>query len=423
MEGPMRKGKVQIIGVSPEGAGSLGTAARAAIKRAQQVYGGERLLKLFSFPHTEATVIKDNLPLVVSSIKANLGIKRMVVLASGDPGFFGIARYLGEKLGREAIEITPAVSSMQYAFARIKENWEDATFTSVHSRPIEKIIETVMSSHKIAILTDHKNTPRQIAGALLAAGIDDCRVHICQDLGTAGERIVSTNLMGVSQMKLSALCVMILLRDYLPAAHGAQQLLGIVETGFHQRKKGSLITKHEIRAVSLAKMRLTDSSVIWDIGAGSGSVSIEASLLAGKGVVYAIEKNSAAAAIIRLNIKRFKRRNIKLIQAHAPFALDELPEPTAVFIGGSGGKLSPILDCVCGRLTRDGWVVCNLATMENVNLAADRLKANGFTAEITLVNVARSRDIAGLTRLEPLNPIFIVAGSRSVENSGHKKQK
>jgi precorrin-6Y C5,15-methyltransferase (decarboxylating) len=216
---------------------------------------------------------------------------------------------------------------------------------------------------------------------------------------------------------------MILLRDYVPAAQGAHQLLGTEEAGFHQRKRGSLITKHEIRAVSLAKMGLTDSSVVWDIGAGSGSVSIEASLLAGKGLVCAIEKNSADAAIIRRNIERFKRPNIKLIQAEAPAALDALPDPTTVFIGGSGGKLTPILDYVCGRLSRGGRVVCNLATMENVNLAAGRLKANGFTAEITLVSVARSRDIAGLTRLEPLNPVFIVAGSRSVENSGYKKQK
>lgn len=419
----MRKGRIQIIGVSPEGAGSLSTAALNAVRGAQQVYGGQRLLQMFSFPHAQTMVIKDNLGPVAASIKANLGIKRMVVLASGDPGFFGIARYLGEKLGKEAIEITPAVSSVQYAFAKIKESWEDAAFISVHSRPIEKIIETVRSSSKIAILTDHKNTPRQIARALLAAGIDDCPVHICQDLGTTRERIVSTNLRGVGTLKPSALCVMILLRDYLPATQGGHQLLGIVENEFHQRKQGALITKHEIRAVSLAKMRLTDSSVIWDIGAGSGAVSIEASLLAMKGVVYAIEKNSGDAAIIRRNIERFKRPNIRLIQAHAPSTLDELPEPAAVFIGGSGGMLAPILDCVCRRLSKGGRVVCNLATMENVNLAVSRLKANGFTAEITLVNVARSRDIAGLTRLEPLNPVFVIAGSRSVENSGHKKQK
>lgn len=410
----MRNNKVSIIGVSPEGAGSLGTAALKVIRRAQQVYGGERLLQMFSFPNAETMVINNNLGQIVTSIKANLGIKRMVVLASGDPGFFGIARYLGEKLGKEAIEITPAVSSVQYAFARIKESWEDATFISVHSRPIGNIINAVRGSSKIAILTDHKNTPRQIARALLAAGIDDCRVHICQDLGSADERIISTNLKGVSPLKLSSLCVMILLRDFFPAAHGGHQLLGILENEFHQRKQGSLITKHEIRAVSLAKMRLTDSSVIWDVGAGSGAVSIEASLLAEKGVVYAIEKNSADTAIIRRNIERFKRPNIKLIQTYAPAGLDELPEPTAVFIGGSGGKLAPILACVCRRLSKDGRVVCNLATMENVNLAASRLKAHGFTVEITMVNVARSRDIAGLTRLEPLNPVFVMAGSRSV---------
>jgi precorrin-6Y C5,15-methyltransferase (decarboxylating) len=216
---------------------------------------------------------------------------------------------------------------------------------------------------------------------------------------------------------------MILLRDYLPAAQGGRQLFGIGETEFRQREKGSLITKHEIRAISLAKMGLTCSSVIWDIGAGSWAVSIEASLLAAEGVVYAIEKNSADVAIIRHNIERFQRPNIVLIHGYAPSGLDKLPDPSAVFIGGSGGKLAPVLDCVCRRLAEGGRVVCNLATLENVNLAANRLKANGFTAEITLVNVARSRTIAGLTRFEPLNPVFVIAGSRSVENIGHKKKK
>lgn len=419
----MPKDKVYVIGVSPEGAQSLSSSALQTIKRAEVVYGGNRLLCMFRLPGTDKVTIGSDLAALEDSIRTNFGRKRMVVLASGDPGFFGIAKLLIEKLGKDAIEIMPNVSSMQLAFARIKESWEDATFVSAHARPIEKIVEAVRSSSKVAVLTDNKNTPGRIAAALLGAGINDCRVYVCQDLGSARELIINTDLTNVGTLKLSPLCIMILLGDSTTTVQTGHRLLGIPEAEFCQRHGRSLITKQEVRAVSLAKLRLTNSSVVWDIGAGSGSISIEASVLAGNGIIFAVEKNSADTAIIRKNIERFERHNIRVVQASAPYGLTELPDPSAIFIGGSGGKLASILDYSCQRLKRGGRVVCNLATLENVNLAAARLKANGYKTEITLINIARNLDIAGLTRLEPLNPVFIITGTRSVIIIGKKKGK
>ena len=410
----MQRGKVYIIGVALEGASSLSSAVRRLVKRAEIVFGGERLLEMFPSLTGEKIIIKNNLAEVTALVRTNLGHKRMVVLASGDPGFFGIARYITGKLGKEAIEILPNVSAMQLAFARIKESWDDAVLVSVHSRPVEDIVETVRFSRKIGIFTGDRNTPGEIARVLQERGIDNCPVYVCQDLGGDSERIVSTYLDKLDNVEFSPLTVMILIRDSVsPETH--QRLLGIPEDIFSQRKGRSLITKLEVRAISLAKMCLNESSTVWDIGAGSGAISIEASLLARKGRVFAVEKDGNSITNIKENIRKFGRYNVEVVQALAPDRLDELPDPSAVFIGGSGGKMDAILDCVCRRLQPGGRIVINAATLENLHCAASTLGANGFAVDTTLVNIARSKDISDLTRLEALNPVFIVTGKREGE--------
>jgi len=417
----MRKSKVYIIGVAPEGAPSLSPATRRLVTRAEIVFGGGRLLEMFPSLAGEKLIIKNNLAEVAGLIKANLGLKRMVVLASGDPNFFGIAKYLTGKLGKEIIEIVPNVSAMQVAFARIKENWDDAALVSVHSRPIEDIVEIVRSNHKIGIFTDDRNTPKEIARVLQERDLDNCRVFICQDLGSEQERIVSTYLDRLNTMEFSPLSVMILIRDGGSRETPHQQLLGIPEEKFHQRQDRSLITKLEVRAISLAKLGLNEDSTVWDIGAGSGAIAIEASLLARKGRIFAIEKDDNCIANVRKNIEKFRRPNITVIQTLAPDELEELPAPTAVFIGGSRGKLAAILDCVCRRLRSGGRIVINVATFENLNGAISSLKANGFATETTLVNIARSKDISDLTRLEALNPVFIITGKRKKETDKNEQ--
>jgi precorrin-6Y C5,15-methyltransferase (decarboxylating) len=371
----------------------------------------------------EKVAIKDNLAKVTGLIKANLGQKRMVVLASGDPGFYGIAKYLTGKLGKDALEIIPNISAMQLAFARIGESWDDAVLTSVHSRPIEDIINIVRSSHKIGIFTDDKRTPGEIVRVLMEHGIDNCQAYVCQDLGTERESIVASDLYHLKEMEFSPLNVMILIRDAQKPGRDvpAQQLMGIAEESFQQPTTGNrLITKVEVRAISLAKMRLSQNSIVWDIGAGSGAVSIEASLLASKGSVFAIEKNSEAVAAISENIQRFGCHNVKVIQTRAPDNLEELPAPTTVFIGGSGGNMAKILRIACRRLKPGGRLVINAATLETLHSAVEGLKANEFTVEVTMVNVARSKDILDLTRFEALNPVFVITGRQQTETTDAK---
>ncbi len=409
----MPKDKVYIIGVAPDGTASLLPEARQLVKQAEIVLGGKRLLDMFPSLSGERITIRNNLAEVADLIKKNLGQRRIVVLASGDPNFYGIASYLTGNLGRDIVEIIPNVSAMQVAFARIKASWEDAVFVSVHARPIEEVVETVRSNNKVGIFTDDEHTPAVIARVLLEHGVDDYQAYVCQNLGSKDEKVVQTDLHGLGEMEFSPLNILILLRVQPKEPVGAlcPWFLGIPDKEFHQRRpKEGLITKQEVRAVSLAKMRLTDDSVLWDIGAGSGAISIEASFLSRKGRIYAIEKNDADVAIIKKNVQKFQAPNVEVVQTFAPESLDKLPDPTTVFIGGSGGRMAEILDLVGRRLKPGGRIVINIAALENLSAAVNALKARGFIPDITLVNIARSTSVLELTRFEALNPVFVITG-------------
>ncbi|MDP2932397.1 MAG: precorrin-6y C5,15-methyltransferase (decarboxylating) subunit CbiE [Chloroflexota bacterium] len=402
--------KVYIVGVGPGGVASLLPEARQAVQMADTVIGGERLLDMFPDLSGERVIIRNNLEEVADFIRSNLQHKKMVVLASGDPNFYGIARYLTSKLGKAIFEIVPNISAMQLAFARIKESWDDAVMVSVHSRPIEDIVGIAHSSHKIGLFTDDKNSPGDISRVFQERGVENCRAYICQDLGSEKEKIIATDLYSLRGMEFSPLNVMILVKDKLPD----NTRFGIPDNEFHRQREG-LITKLEVRAISLAKMRLREDSVVWDIGAGSGAVSIEAAFLAKKGSVFAIEKDARSVEGIRENVRRFGTGNVTVVQEQAPEGLDKLPDPAAVFVGGSGGHLPEILQAACRRLKPGGNIVVNAATLETLHTALESLKANGFATEVTSVNVARSKDFSNLTHFQAMNPVFVITGWQGKE--------
>ncbi|OGN90818.1 MAG: hypothetical protein A2Z70_03365 [Chloroflexi bacterium RBG_13_48_17] len=416
----MSKSKVHVIGVAPEGASSLLPEARRLVNRAEIVFGGKRLLDMFTSLTCDKIAVRNNLAEITDLIKKNLRHKRVVVLASGDPNFYGIAGYLAAKLGKDIVEIIPNLSAMQVAFARIKESWEDAVFASVHSRPIEGIVEKVRLNHKIGIFTDGEHTPAAIAKVLLEHGVDGYQAYVCQNLGREDEKVIETDLHGLCRTECSPLNILILLRARQKrlAAVFYPQSLGIPDKEFHQRKpKEGLITKQEVRAVSLTKMHLTDESVLWDIGAGSGAISIEASFLIRKGRIYAIEKNNIDVAIIKKNLQKFRVTNVEVVHTSAPDGLDKLPEPTTAFIGGSGGRMEEILDHLCRRLKPGGRIVINIVALENLSAAVNALKARDFATDVTLVNISRSTGIKKLNRLEALNPVFVVTGVQSLKKA------
>ena len=197
----------------------------------------------------------------------------------------------------------------------------------------------------------------------------------------------------------------------LPEIHRS---LGLPDEAFEQRRpnKGQ-ITKREVRAVSLYSLGLRQDSVVWDIGAGTGSVSVEAALIANRGQVYSIERDTESLPLLEANVAQLGSENIHIVAGEAPGALEDLPSPDSVFVGGSGGNLSEILEYVVSRLNPSGAIVVNLAVLERTQEAYRLLKSLGLTTELTQVTSARGKEMPdGAVRLESLNPVFIVSGRR-----------
>ena len=195
---------------------------------------------------------------------------------------------------------------------------------------------------------------------------------------------------------------------------GLSRSLGLPDDAFEQRRpnKGQ-ITKREVRAVSLYCLGLRQDSVVWDIGAGTGSVSVEAALIAHRGQVFSIERDLDSLPLLEANVAQWGSENIHIVAGEAPGALEALPSPDSVFVGGSGGNLSTILEYAASRLNPGGTIVVNLAVLERTSETYRHLKRLGLDTEFTQVNSARSKEMPdGAVRLESLNPVFIVSGRR-----------
>ena len=194
----------------------------------------------------------------------------------------------------------------------------------------------------------------------------------------------------------------------------ASRSWGLTDEDFEQRRplRGQ-ITKREVRAVSLYSLGLRPESIVWDIGAGTGSISVEASVIARLGMVYAIERDEAGMGLLERNVAAYGAGNVQVVPGEAPEALSDLPDPDSVFVGGSGGNLAGILDIVARRLRAGGRIVVNLVALERTNEVYRRLQSLGFRADVTMVNAARSKELAdGTVRLEALNPVFVVTACR-----------
>lgn len=396
---------IYVIGAGIEGHEGFSRRALDLVEQADMLIGGASQLALFPDFSGQTLVIGDNLAPVVECLEKRAGA--IVVLASGDPLFFGIGRYLLRNLPEADLEFVPNVSSVQYAFAKIREPWDDAVFVSALGRGMKGAVDQIVAHDKIAILTDEENTPRAIATELLERGRDGYTAYLCENLGTAEEAITHTDLKGLLDLPAAALNVLILIKEYEAGGEGAGPCLGIPDEDFATVKK--LITREEIRAISLAKLRLRQDMTLWDIGAGSGSVSIEADHLMPNGRVFAVERNPQCIKHLKDNLRKFNSRNITLVEELAPACLEDLPDPDRVFIGGSGGHLWQILEAADGRLPIGGRVVLNAATLDTLTAATEFFENAGYELEVTTVNIARTRPLTDYKMFEAFNPVFVLA--------------
>lgn len=421
--------KCRIIGVLDDGVNSLSRTALNYLQQAQLVIGGSRTLQLFVDhidPAAKQLDLSGSLSQVPDWIRsAQAENLHVVVLATGDPLCHGIAAYLASRLCIEAIEVIPNVSTLQLACARLGLPWQDMKFSSVHSKDAGEWLEGAEPSHglyallrdirqhdRLAILTSPENTPDRIARMLITEGLAvDFEMAVVERLCQLEERTVSgMTITAAAQMPFADPNVVLLWRSTL-RQHPV--LFGLADASYEQRypEKG-LITKNEIRVVSLARMQLRANSVVWDIGAGSGSVGLEAARLCSQGHVYAIEKNLDDSAIVRANRKNLGISNHTLIHAKAPDGLQHWPDPDAVFVGGSGGELAELIRLIMARLKPEGWLVMNFVTLENLGVAVETLKTLGFIWDVLQLQASRSKPILHMNRMAAENPVWLVCAQK-----------
>jgi precorrin-6Y C5,15-methyltransferase (decarboxylating) len=411
-------GKVHIIGVGDDGLAGLSEPARRTVGEAEIVFGSDDTLARVPELRAERVPVAADLREVTRRIESELKHKKMVVLASGDPLFYGVARYLCERVGKEHFEVIPHVSSMQLAFARVKESWEDAYLTSLATRSVDEVVDRVRTAEKVGIFTGEECSPADFARELLRGRIDYFRAYVCENLGSPDERVTQGELCEITEMTFSPLNVLILVRkpDRPDQARAADhlQLFGNPDDAFAQsRPKSGLITQAEVRAIALAQMNIRTGSVVWDVGAGSGSVAIEAAQLASSGTVYAIEKDAADYQLILSNAERFGVHNLRAIHGRAPEALASLPDPDAIFIGATGRELGPLLDVAFARLRRSGRLVVNLATLESLQLAYRAFRSFEGEPSVWMIQVSRGTHQLGTVRFDAMNPTFLLATSKT----------
>ena len=419
--------KLFLIGI---GYRPLGTRAYEIVKEAEILLASTRLLDVFK-RYEEYEAVKDRIR-VINKVPETIGFIRecfsrspvpsIVLLASGDPFFFGIGRRMIEEFGKEQVEILPDLSSMQEAFARINVPWDDAFCISVHGGPdIAKRralpyemsdIPWLLERHgKVGILTDRENNPGVIARILQSASGNrqsEITMHVCERLGYPDETVRSGSVEEFGAMTFADPNVVIVQRTE-DRKQVTEIRFGLKEDEI-QHERG-LITKDEVRAVTLHKLRLPLEGVFWDVGSGSGSISLEASRLCPALRIFAVEKDQQRINTIKTNMQRYNARNVEVILGSAPDALTDLPAPDRVFIGGSSGKVGDIVKLINEKMP-SGIIVINAVTLETLNDSLSSLDQSLFSVEISEISVSRSKIVAGKRQMNALNPVFVVKGER-----------
>ncbi len=400
---------IYVIGIGIQGRASLLKRPLDIIGRAGLVVGGRRHLD--AFPESKAQKVA-----LGSITEAAVAIERFIktkskpvaILATGDPLLFGIGSFILKRFGKSKVEVIPNVSAVQEAFSRIKEDLNNVKILSVHGRQADfaRLCDEARSNEKLALFTDSENTPARICRELLQRGVSGLRAYVCESLG-ANEKVLKGPLDKIAKVKsFGPLNVLILIREteVRPAAAAP----GMADSLFAH--SGGMITKEEFRVISLAKLELKRGDVVWDIGACSGSVAIEAARITGR-AVFAIEKESKRIRDIKENIMRFGS-DLEIIEGAAPAALKGLPRPDAVFVGGGGKDIIRILGAVKRALKPGGRVVVNAVTMETASAAFGFFK-KGWERELLLASVSKARQAGELNMLSAHNPVFIIKGRRT----------
>ncbi|MDR2350834.1 MAG: precorrin-6y C5,15-methyltransferase (decarboxylating) subunit CbiE [Deltaproteobacteria bacterium] len=395
-----------------DGADDIGPKQKAVLDRATIVAGPGRWLKDLE-NHPSEKIGMGKLDVFLKEVEERSRNAETVVLASGDPNFYGIAKKLLTVIPPERVTILPSSTTVQKAFARLKTTWAGVIVESLHGREGFRGLWSALAlagrSHStgwVALYTDPANSPGVVAERMSESGMDHFEMIVFEDLDMPSEKTRTMTLAEAKEASFSPLNLAVLRRT----KKVKDIMVGAPEEAYEH--EAGLITKSEVRACALSLLELAGTEVLWDVGAGSGSVSIEASLLLPRGEVWGLEKNPARIAQAKRNRSAFGAANVEFSEGEALNLLDSLPKPDRIFLGGGGGDLGKIIGAGRKVLSPGGIVVASVIGLDSLRAAEESLTVQGADGKVLpcvlQLAAARSCPLAGSWYFKPMNQIYLV---------------
>jgi precorrin-6B C5,15-methyltransferase / cobalt-precorrin-6B C5,C15-methyltransferase len=412
----MSSAKILIVGIGDEGPEGLTRQARELMENAAYLVGPQSLVEGLKTLSGKKLAVSNDLDELETTLR-KLTQGPIVLVASGDPLFYGTARYLMESIGKDRFEVVPHVSSMQLAFARIKESWDEAYLTNLANQPLDRVVDRIRTAQRVGLFTTEEITPAVVAEALQDRRIDYFTAYVCENLGSPDERVTQGDLGSIAKQSFAPLNVMVLVRREgtadRPSGQKGKRLFGNPDDAFLQsRPKRGLLTTSEVRCIALSEMDLGPTSIVWDVGAGSGSLAIEAAQIAHGGQVYAIEMDVEDYNLIVENATQFDCPGLTPIHGQAPEAWQNLPDPDAVFVGGTGRSVGQLAQAAWDRLRSGGRLLVNVASPESLVTIQSMLTEYHVEPKISMVNIARGNYQLERMRFEAINPTFLILAKK-----------
>ena len=394
---------VTLIGMGSGQPENLTLQGLAALRQADLILGARRLLAVLPAGCTENRAAAYR-PDEVAELLQTSGAENAVLVYSGDTGFYSGASSMMEKLEALGVRarVLPGLSSIQLLAAALGRPWQGWNFVSAHGRTCDPVAEC-MQGRPTFFLTGGSEDPATLCAQLAAEGFGDVQAVVGQCLGTPEEKIFRGSVKELAAGRFNSLSVLLVeAAEVLP-----RRAPGLPDEAF---ERGDVpMTKQEVRAAVLAKLAVRPEDILWDVGAGTGSVSVELALAAPRGRVYAVECRLEGCALIKANREKFRTRNLVLVEGLAPAALSDLPAPDAVFIGGSKGSLAAIVDAALDK-NPDARICVSAIALETLSAAVAALTARGRTVQVSQIAVSRAKAVGGLHLMMAQNPIYLITG-------------
>ncbi len=394
---------VTLIGMGSGQPENLTLQGLAALRQADLILGARRLLAVLPAGCTENRAAAYR-PDEVAELLQTSGAENAVLVYSGDTGFYSGASAMMEKLEALGVRarVLPGLSSIQLLAAALGRPWQGWNLVSAHGRICDPVAEC-MQGRPTFFLTGGSEDPATLCAQLAAEGFGDVQAVVGQCLGTPEEKIFRGSVKELAAGRFNSLSVLLVeAAEVLP-----RRAPGLPDEAF---ERGDVpMTKQEVRAAVLAKLAVRPEDILWDVGAGTGSVSVELALAAPRGRVYAVECRPEGCALIKANREKFRTRNLVLVEGLAPAALSDLPVPDAVFIGGSKGSLAAIVDAALDK-NPDARICVSAIALESLSAAVAALTAKGRTVQVSQIAVSRARAVGGLHLMMAQNPIYLITG-------------